>query len=191
MKIGTTGSKYDIDRRCPKCGHENTFEINCEHVLSNVSHVEDSDTVVTFNDELEVNVRPYTLEMRQQFIQRQFEENQLLKAVDDQNKDMGDFDKARIVGESIEKITRMTFNLVSKSIESIKLLKQNITVTDPAEISEWLVNISKSQADMVIETVNKLNEVGVPRSVPAACEKCQHEWTETLTFDPVSFFGKR
>jgi len=191
IKVSTTGGKYDIDRRCPSCGQENTFEVNCDHVLSMMSYVEDSDTMVTIDDELEIRVRPYSLEMRQMFIQKQFEEDRTLKAIDEQNKNIDEITKASILAESIEKISRITFDLVSRSIVSVTLIKQGITVVDPAEISEWLVNISKRQADSVIEAVNRLNEIGPQRTVPARCEACNHEWQDSLNFDPTSFFGRR
>lgn len=191
IKVSTTGGKYDVDRKCPKCSEENTFEVNCQYLLDTMSYVEDSDTVITLNDELEIHVKPYSLEMRQMFIHRQFEEDRLLKSIDESNKKLDEFEKARILGESIEKISRITFDLVSKSIESIKLLKTGVSITDHANISEWLVKIPKAQADVVIGTVNKLNEIGVNKTVAAKCSKCAHEWEETLNFDPVSFFGKR
>ena len=191
IKVATTGSKYDVDKACPKCQEENTFEVNCEHLLSTMSFVEDSDTIINMNSELEIKVKPYNLEMRQMFIQRQFEEDRLLKAIDESNKTLSELEKARILGQSVEKISRITFDLVSKSIESVKILKQGITVTDSNEISEWLVNISKAQADIVINTVNKLNEIGVNKAVHAKCTKCNHEWDDTLNFDPINFFGRR
>ena len=191
IKVATTGGKYDVDKICPKCEAENTFEVNCEYLLGTMSYVEDSDTIINLNSELEIHVKPYTLEMRQMFIQRQFEEDRLLKSIDESNKKLTEIEKARILGESVEKISRITFNLVSKSIESIKIIKQGITVSDPAEISEWLVNISKAQAEMVINAVNKLNEIGVNKSVHAKCTKCEHEWDDTLNFDPINFFGRR
>jgi hypothetical protein len=192
IKIATTGSKYDLDRICPKCQHENTFEVNCEHLMGTMTCIEESDTVINLNNELEIHVRPYTLEMRQLFIHKQFEEDRLLKTIDSSNKNLDEFEKAEILAKSIEKITRITFDLVSKSIESIKLLKQGgQPVIDPADISEWLVNISKTQADIIIDAVNKLNEIGINKVVAAECEKCHHKWNDTLNFDPTSFFGKR
>jgi len=191
IKMGTTGGKFDIDRKCPHCGHENTFEIICSHVLDTMSYVEDSDTVVAFDADLEVHIKPYSFEMRHMFIQRQFEEERALKLIDEQNKNMDELTKAKIIAESIEKMTRITFELVSRSIENIRLIKQNITVTDPAQLNEWLVNITKNQADKVIEAVNKLNEVGVNKKTQAVCQKCGKDWEETMSFDPISFFGKR
>ena len=191
IKMGSTDGKFDIDRKCPHCGHDNTFEISCAHVLDTMTYIDDSDTVLAFDADLEVHIKPYSFEMRHMFIQRQFEEERALKYIDEQNKNMDDIMKAKVIAESIEKMSRITFELVSKSIEYIKLLKQNITVTDIGQINEWLVNISKNQANKVIEAVNKLNDVGVNKKTTAVCQKCGKNWEETLSFDPISFFAKR
>jgi hypothetical protein len=189
IKIGTSGGTYDVEKVCPKCQFENTFEVNCEYLIGTMTCIEDNDCKITIDNDLEINVKPYTLEMRQLFIHRQFEEDRLIKSL--ANKNLSEFEQARILGESIEKISRMTFDLVSRSIESVRLIKQNINVTDHANISEWLVNIPKKQADIVIEKVNNLNEIGVNKKVQVNCQNCAHSWEDTLNFDPSSFFAKR
>jgi hypothetical protein len=190
IKTASTGGKYEIERICPNCQHDNNFEISCEAILNTMNYMEESDTVLLLDDELEVRVKPYSFEMRQMFLQKQFEEDRTLKAIDDANKDLDDFSKAEILAQSIEKLSLITFELVSRSIVSVKLLKQDIVVTDKADINEWLINISKQKADAVIKTVNNLNSIGPNKTVPALCEKCNHNWMEELTFDPISFFGK-
>ena len=191
MKIATNNGKYEIERKCPKCSVDVNFEVNCYSLMDRTTFIEENDTKIHFNEDLVVEVSPYTFEMRQMFMQRQFDEQQTLRLIDDQNKDLDNFEKARILGESVERLSIVTFNLVSMSIQSITLVKQNTVVTDKAQIAEWLVNIPKSQADSIIDTVNQLNVVGPQRDVDAQCDKCNHTWTETLNFDPVSFFGKR
>lgn len=191
IKSATNSGKYDFDRNCPKCEHENNFEINCQTLLDTMSYVDDSDCVINLNDELMVHVKPYSFEMRQLFMQREFEEERTLKAIDATNQELDEFEKAKILGESIERLSKMTFDLVSKSIDRIIMTKQGATVTDPAHISEWLISINKQQADSVMEAVNGLNGIGVNKVIPAQCNECGHEWTETLNFDPVSFFVRR
>jgi hypothetical protein len=191
MKIATNNGKYEIERKCPKCNIDVNFEVNCYSLMDRTTFIEETDTKIHFNEDLVVEVSPYTFEMRQMFMQRQFDEQQTLRLIDDQNKDLDNFEKARILGESVERLSIVTFNLVSMSIQSITLVKQNTVVTDKAQIAEWLVNIPKSQADIIIDTVNQLNVVGPQREVDAQCDKCNHSWTETLNFDPISFFGKR
>ena len=193
MKIATNSGKYEIERKCPKCGTENNFEVNCNSLLDTMSYIEDSDTVLEFDRDLIVKVKPYSFEMRQLFMQHQFEEDRVLKAIDNKNTNIDDLEKAHILAESVKKLANITFKLVSLSIVSIHLIKQNVTVTDQTQIAEWLVNIGKNQADAVIKAVNALNVVGPNRTVNPICTnpECNHTWSENLNFDPVSFFGKR
>ena len=191
IKMGSTDGKFDIDRKCPHCSHENTFEIMCSHVLDTMSYVEDSDTILEFDADLEVHIKPYSFEMRHIFIQRQFEEERILKHHEEQNKNMDDIKKAGFTAESVNKMANITMELVSKSVEYVKLKKQDVKVTDHAQIYEWVRNISKAQATRIIEAVNKLNDVGVSKKTQAVCQKCGKDWEETLSFDPISFFAKR
>lgn len=191
IKVASAQGKHEFDRKCPKCDHENNFEINCQHLLDTMTYVEDSDTTINFNDELIVHVRPYDLAMRQMFLQREFEEQRMLQQVDESNKDLSEFERSRIMGESVERISKITFNLVSRSITKVVMIKQNIEVTDPEHLAEWLININKRQADAVIDKVNDLNGVGPLKKVPATCTGCGHEWEEAISFDPVGFFGQR
>ena len=191
IKIATNNGKYEIERKCPKCEKDINFDVNCYSLLDQTTYIDDSDTHIEFGEDLTIEISPYTFEMRQMFMQRQFEEQQTLRMIDDQNKDLDNFEKARILGESVEKLSKITFNLVSMSVQSVKLVKQDVTVTDREQIAEWLINITKAQADIIIDSVNKLNEIGPLREVDAQCDKCGHVWRETLNFDPVSFFVKR
>lgn len=190
IKIATTGSKHEMDKSCPNCKHENHFEMNCDYLLSTMKYIEPSEARLLIGDDLEVHSKPYTLEMRQLFVQRQLEEDRLLKKIDAENKDLDDIQKARILSESVEKLTRITIDLVSRSIDKIVLVKEGITVTDQRQISEWLTNITKTQSELILETINALNDAGPQKVMKARCEKCNHEWEEQISFDPVSFFAR-
>lgn len=191
IKMATNGGKYEMERKCPKCNHDNNFEVSCGHLLDSMTFVEESDLVVDFNGDLDIKIKPYTFEMRQIFMHRQYEEERTLRLIDEQNKGMDDFEKASLLAESVEKLSKMTFELVSRSIESVHMVKNGVTVSDHDQISEWVINITKAQADTIIEAVNKLNEIGPHRKTTAKCDSCGNQWEETLNFDPVSFFAKR
>jgi hypothetical protein len=191
IKIATNQGKFDLDRTCVACKHENTFEVNCQHLLDSISYVDGSDSVVNFDDNLIIHVKPYSFEMRQLFLQREYQEEAALRVMSSSDQNITEFDRARILGESVERLSRITFDLVSKSIEKIVMVNENIVVTDPAHISEWLVSINKGQADAVIKAVDSLNKIGVQKSIKAQCTSCGHTWDEELGFDPMSFFGRR
>jgi hypothetical protein len=191
IKSATHGGRVEYDRKCPKCEHENTFEMNCQALLDSSTFVDDGDLSLKFNDDLVIHVKPYDFEMRQLFIKREFEEEKTIRAIEAENKDMDEMDKAAILSESVDRLSQITFQLVSRSIEKIVLIKEGVTVSEPGHISEWLMGISKQQADLVIEAVNKLNNVGIIKKIPVMCEGCGNQWEDTLSFDPTSFFGKR
>ena len=191
IKVATDDGKHSFDRNCPKCNHENNFELNCQYILDTMTFIEESDTTVSFNDDLVVHVKPYSLEMRQLFLQREFEEQRTLKDIDDANQNINEFEKARIISEGVGRLSKMTFDLVSKSIVKIQIVKDRTEVTDSEYINEWLLGITKTQSDAVIKAVNALNDVGIKKTIPATCTSCGHEWNENISFDPVSFFARR
>lgn len=190
LKVATNDGKHEIDRTCPECGHENHFEINCSALMDTTKFINDDDCVLKFGNDLKIHIKPYTFDMRQMFIKKQVEEERAVRLLND-NESMDDFAKADAVAQSIERMSIITFSLVGRSIDSIEIIKAGTVVSDTDQINEWLMNITKPQADIIIEAVNKLNAIGANRETPAKCESCGHEWTETLNFDPVSFFGRR
>lgn len=191
IKSAANNGIADYDRKCPKCNHENTFELNCQMLLDHMTHINNDDLTVNFNDELIVHVKPYDFEMRQLFIKREFEEEKLIRAIEASNKDLDELEKASILGESVDRLSHITFTLVSRSIEKIEMLKEKTTVTSQEFINEWLISITKQQADIVIEAVNKLNATGIMKSIDVQCTNCEHTWSDPLNFDPTSFFVKR
>jgi hypothetical protein len=191
IKSASNGGKMDYDRICPACKAENTFEMNCQALLDTMTYIDESELTIRFGDDLVVYVTPYDFEMRQIFLRREFEEEKAFRAINAQGENIDDIDKASLLAESVERLSRLTFSLVSRSIEKIVLIKSNTTVTDRDHINEWLMGISKSQADMVIEAVDKINKIGVPKQLTIQCNSCGHVWEDVLAFDPSSFFGKR
>jgi len=191
IKSASNGGRMDIDRKCPACQHENTYELNCQGLLDTMSFINEDDLVLRFGDDLLVHVRPYDFEMRQMFIKREFEEEKLFRNIREQGDSVDEITKAGMMAESVERLSRLTFSLVSRSIEKIVMVKNNISVTDIMHINEWLMSISKAQAEMVMDAVDKINKIGITKTLMVACTECNHSWEETLSFDPASFFGKR
>lgn len=192
IKSATNNGKFDITSVCPKCKHDNTFEIQCNHILDSMTYIEDSDTCIDIDGNMRVYVKPYDLTMRNIIVQRQLEER---KVLDDVEKDAAlnnNMVRASAYAKSIEKLSRLTFKLVADSVTKIEILDNPITVvTDKEHISEWLVNVNKNISDAIIGAVTTLNNTGPIKTTPAQCEMCQHQWTETLNFDPTLFFSRR
>lgn len=191
IKSASNNGKMDYDRNCPSCNHENSYELQCQTLLDLMTSINDDDLTIRFGDDLLVHVTPYDFEMRQIFMRREFEEEKLLRQLNSENVEIDELVKAGKMAESVERLSRITFSLVSRSIEKIIMLKTQTTVTNRDHINEWLMSISKQQADLVIESVDKINKVGVMKTMNVQCTSCGHTWEDALSFDPSSFFGRR
>ena len=192
IKSATNSGKFEITRNCVKCQHENTFEIQCNHLLDNMTYVEDSDTVVDIDNEIKVHIKPYDFAMRSMLIVRQLEERKVLSSIEEDTTIESNLEKADLFAKSIEKMSRLTFRLVADSITSVELRgKDTQFVVDKNHIAEWLTNINKSTADTIISAVAALNQLGPSKISKAHCDNCEHQWDETLNFDPALFFSRR
>ena len=191
IKLATTGPMHDHSLKCTACEHENLFEVNLENLINTITYIDITDTVLELNGQLRVHVKPYTLAMRQIYIKRELEEQQTSNALESIDSNTDQFARAQLISQSIDRMSRMTFELVSNSVTKVVILETNEEVTDQSFIAEWLSSIGKIQADMIIEQVGKLNMIGINKTLQVMCEECNHQWESTLDLDPTSFFGKR
>lgn len=192
IKSASNNGKYEINRTCKKCSHENTFDLNCNQLLDNMKYVEDSDTVVDIGNDIRVHVKPYDFVMRSLFIKRQLEERKTLALIENDKEIDDSLLKASKYAKNIEEMTRLTFRLISESIVAVEILGKDAQfVTDKDHISEWMTSVNKNTASSIIDAVNALNLLGPVRSTTATCQNCNHTWEEPLNFDPTVFFTQR
>jgi hypothetical protein len=191
IKSATNHGKVDYERNCPKCNAENLFDLDCQRLLNLMTFINEDDLTLKIDDKLTIHIKPHDFEMRKIYIKKEFEEQRTLRILDDESNKMDDMARAEFFGQEVDKFSRVTFDLACRSIEKVVMLKENITVTEQAHISEWLVNISEPQAKVILEAINKLNSTGILRVIPVSCAACGHQWEDAITFDPSSFFAKR
>lgn len=192
IKSASSNGKYEITRTCKKCTHENTFDLNCNHLLDSMRYLEDSDAVVNVGNDIKVHVKPYDFDMRSLFIKRQLEERKTLSLIENDTEIDDNLLKASKYAKSLEEMTKLTFRLMSESIVAVEILGRDAQyVTDKDHISEWMLNVNKQTASSIIEAVNALNALGPQRSTTAVCQNCSHTWEESLNFDPTVFFTQR
>lgn len=186
IKIASSGQTIEIKASCPKCKVEHEYSINLSNILDNQSFIDD-DTSMKFNDDLILNLRPYDFEQRNLQMLNEIEENQTIKILDSKEySDEGE--KIAEVAKHVNKMATRTFDVVARSISSILIVSTNETVTDIGFIAEFLKGISKPQADIIIDKIRELNQVGIDSSSNLTCDDCSNEWNQPLDFDPSSFF---
>ena len=191
IKSATNNGKHEMTRTCIQCKHENTFDVQCNHLLDSMTYIEESDTVINIDGDIKVHIKPYDFEMRSLLILHQLEERKALSVIE-QNITDNNLEKADQFARSLEKMSRLSFRLIADSVTAIEILGKDRQFVDNKEhIAEWMTNVNKLTSDAIVTAVNALNEVGPPKTTSAQCTNCGHMWTETLTFDPALFFSRR
>jgi len=156
-----------------------------------MTYIDDSDCNLVLDDQLLINIKPYSMSMRHDYAKRELDEQRLVESLESSVRGMHDVERAKHISDSIDRISRMTFQLVSRSITSITIISTNQVVSDQDYINEWLSSIGKTKADQIIAAVSALNKVGIDSKMKLCCETCNHQWDDELEMDPTSFFGKR
>jgi len=186
IRVATSGSKCEHTTACPNCKTENTFELDLSNFLEGQSELEISPSII-LDDELEVFVRPFNFEQRNMSLLNELEENKAQTLLQNNN-ELSTEQQAQQVSKLINDMTVRLFDLLTKSVIMIKIIKTGQEVSDPDHIHEFIQNISKSQADAISNKVRELNRIGVDRSCRFKCESCGHDWDASMDFDPISFF---
>lgn len=184
IKAVTFDDKIESESTCPACNHTNSFKVNMNYALDNMTYL-DPEYVVNLPSGLSVFVKPYGFNEVVNGLRAQFEQSKITKNLLDESK--SEEQKIKILGMSIKELTLITYQLLTSSVIKIVDESKNINVDNPAFIKDFLNNVEKSDIDLISETLTKINKIGIQRTFTASCEKCKHEWTTEMDFNPVNF----
>lgn len=196
------GDRMPVSSKCPKCGHENDYEIEIDWILSQVKNLPD-EHFIRATDDLVVYISPYTLSTNNRINLATFEETKLLQNMVSANVQEGD--RVRAFTESFAKITHLNIELLSESI--LRIATPDGDVTNPRHIHEFIRNADKRIIDKIREGVKFLNGFGLPKTIKVSCQNpdtrdakdkefdkenmqpCGNEYETEIVYDPVSFFA--
>jgi hypothetical protein len=191
MKLASGDGTIEINRDCPKCGHDCSWDLQCQPILDRQTLIEHQDGVVVVDQSLEIHVKPYDYKQRSIFIQQEYQEERAIRQWDTLNPDSSDLLKAEVMAQAIDNISQITIKLVSASITHVKILHSGEVVSDPDFIIEWLRSAPRAQAEAIISAVDQLNKCGPNKNIDVECPSCANTWQVTISYDPISFFVKR
>lgn len=184
IRYATFNETLETSLNCPKCNAENTYKLNLQYALDNMTEL-DPEYVVNLETGLSIFVRPYTFPDVMKTLLMQFEQNKLARAVE--NERLSDDARSKIFSEAFSKISMSKYELISNSIVKIVDESKNINVSDKKFIAEFLHNIDRNSLDKINDLIREINDVGIKRTFTAKCEKCQHTWESEIDFNPVNF----
>jgi len=183
IRIASYGHTMDIATECPKCKETLDYGLDLRTVLEGLDEGDVVDEVSV--GDLEIHIRPLSYKEVNEGSMVQFEEQKVNQTLNDAN--MTEEDKLKILSQTFEKISRMTLDTLSKSIEYIKT--PETVVDDQKQIHEFLTNCDRNIYTKIRDSVSNLREKNVLKPLHIVCGECQHEYDQPFTLDMSNFFG--
>lgn len=190
IKVASKEDHYEIQTKCPECGHEGAFHRDLKTLLDTMTYFEEQ-PVIELSNGLKVYFKPYTWNEYSEFGSRMFQEQKKSEYIDSIEGD-GDevFElKKKLFTEVFEGMTQLNFDMIVQSIAKIEI-PDGTEVTEAEFITEWVSSLPKSILKEVRETSDIIQDIGISHEMEVECSECHHEWTiDKLRYDPSNFFG--
>lgn len=182
IRAASTGATMDIDSKCPECETESTYGINLVGVLSSLKPG-DYSKVLELGD-LSIKFRPLLYKEMNQASLAQFEVQKTFSnaySIEDEDQ------RNNEVKKSLEKITLLTMEILSQTIEFIQT--PTAVVDDKNFILDFLKNCDKEMYTQVRDYSTTLKEDTELKPAKIVCSNCGHEYDQPYAINPTDFFG--
>ena len=189
IRYATYGNDLEISTPCPECSNTVETVVEIEPILESITVLEDS-YKVTLDNNLQCWLKPYTLRDSQKAALSAFRETSELNTLI--NAEADEISKLITFNKSFQAMADLNIEILSNAVIKVVIPEtedtEEITVTNNNYIEEWVRGISKQHADVIIDELNIINELGIEREVDATCEKCNNEFKAKIEFNPSNFF---
>ena len=188
IRLATYGETMEVSTKLPVTGEFRDFEIDLRALLDQLSEF-NYEQYLQINDDITVELRPTTYKEFTKTSLKTFEEQRILKLVDDNT--ISDENKLQAFSNSFKKLTNLTLEMVTDSIVSIDTPEGK--VTDRNFITEFFNNSDKAMFDLILKHLEKMKNSIKPMKVYSTPEDIANgvpaEFEVPITFDQSNFFG--
>ncbi|HEY6437395.1 MAG TPA: hypothetical protein VIY47_12455, partial [Ignavibacteriaceae bacterium] len=134
IRYATYNDSLESILSCPKCSAENTFKLDLQYALDNMTMLE-PDYVINLETGLSVFVKPYSFPDLLNALHSQFEQTKLSRAIDSET--ITDAQRSAIFTKSFKEIAITKFELMTAGVVKVVDESNNINVTDSKYIKEF------------------------------------------------------
>jgi len=172
----------EIESECPECKEKGTYGINLVAVLNTLESGDYSQVFET--GELKIKFKPLRYKEMNDAALVQFEVQKTFDNIDKiENKE----EREAKSQEVLKKITTVTMELISKSIEHIET--PGGLVDQEEYIVDFLKNCDKDVYAGIRDFNAKLKLGTQLKPLDVKCIHCNHEYKQQYTINPSDFFG--
>ena len=182
IRAASNGSTLDIESKCPACETESTYGINLVGILASLKPG-DYSKLLDLGD-LQIKFRPLLYKEMNQASLAQFE---VQKSFSDAYSIEDEEQRNSQVKQSLEKITLLTMEILSQTIEFIQT--PTSVVDDKVFILDFLKNCDKDVYTQVRDFSTTLKEDTEIKPAELVCSNCGHNYQQPYAINPTDFFG--
>jgi len=187
IQYATYGKEVTHTHRCTKCEKSADFNIDINYLLNQFPDIEKIDPIIY--EDLEIHVRPPSLESVTRVALIKIEEQRILKNIQAESVDDKDeIELAKRFYASFKRVATHNVDLLSETID--KIVSPEGEFSDKSQIVEFLANIPANIVDKINKAVEGITKK--PDSINKfefVCpeEDCGNKETVNLELNPVNF----
>jgi hypothetical protein len=181
IKAASSGDTLEIETACPKCEEVRTYGVNLLPILNTLKSG-DYQTPLVIGD-LSIKFKPLRYRDMNEAALAQFEIQRIFVTLESISSEE---ERNLISKNALEKITLLTMELLSKSIEHITT--PTTEVDDKEFILDFLRNCDRNNFILVRDYNAKLRVETEIKPLHLKCDSCEHEYDQAFTLSPVDFF---
>ena len=192
IRIASYGEKMDLNTTVPVVNETMTHSINLPDLLDRLSQVKITNSC-KLKDGLEITVRPLIYKQIIDSQIRTFQQQRIYMQVQ-QSTTMSDEEKTQKFTDSFNMLTELNSALLLNNIEKITLPDGKQSVSDPAQIKDFIENAESKLTKEIEEELSKIRLQGAvpPIQMQATEEQIKKgapaNYTIPITFDNSNFF---
>jgi len=183
IRLASYGHELEISSTCPGCETSEDYALDLRNILDQLKSP-DFESTLTYGD-LEIAFGPISYQNQNKSNQEQFDEQRMIRSVTDS--DLPENEKLQRLNDAMRRITELTIDALKWSITGIRA--PNAIVSETEHIQEFLLNCDRKLFNIIRDHVINLRQTSELKPLDIVCEKCKHEYRQTVTLDMTSFFG--
>jgi hypothetical protein len=185
IKSASGDGTLEVNSTCQntKCGNEATFSLQIAGLMSTLSSGNYDDLLSIYD--LHIKFKPIKFKHVNDAAVAQFEITKAFSQINDPS--VTQDDRIKIGQDSIKRITDITMEIVTKSIEYVTT--PETVVTNEQYILDFLKNCDKKTYAKIRDYSTDLKTKSEIQPLKIKCANCGHEYDQTIAINPSDFFG--
>ena len=186
IRIASYGHSMDFTTNCPHCSAENSYDKDLRDCLAAITMPNYHDPV--YVHDLEIMIKPQAFFTSNKMNQINFEEQKMLKAVEDVGLDPDV--RNREIYNSMQRLIEIGLDNLTASTEFIASVVDGEEVRDPKFIREFYANADSNTVKLIQEKIGELSaKAGIP-PFTVGCPECNNTYDVPVEFNYANFFDK-